>query len=682
MRKKNKLVILTLIMFIFNVSSDPVKDRESEQEDNFVSAESKSVEEREEEGKLFTSEETENEGDESETDLDKKLEKYATKKDLRYEQHANFLSIFENSIAEDENLFHKSKKETSGRHSSGQLKDQKNKSNKVENNSLSYSHKKSQSDSRNRPNAFKQSLKGADEGSPKSVLPNSSSLPNEHERKNKIRDGHFKNSESRKEMKDTKTSQKQTKLTDKESHSTQHLEHERQRISKERKRNPQPSKSDKITERKKEVEFQATQRVVKHTGSQDGLLDVEEPQDDGPRLSNFDFDGDLFPSELKFKQSMKMPKEKKNEYWKLLEEGLDSGELKANDTPKNKEVAPQIVKDGKVPPQSSKDKIKPKPKNVTEAIRDFTEYLEENFEDYDRILDVKNGLLKEFRDILPDWNKENIASEIGLLYKNSDEGKNEKVKGQLIEKVGSLIVSPQIIKIAEDKDDSLLKSYTDMFGKGFSLKEPESEVNILSQSTTLVQFRKNTNERLGKIIELLKEYPVDYFNLTISFSNTCRDIDGNLLELKSTSKEKIEKIEKLFKGNLDGYVKNLVADFFDFTQCGADKNKKIKLGNRVPNCDGHDPKDWVLPTYDDWNVYFNEGRYESGLFSELELRNILLNKLEKFKNLDLIELLIEGFVDKFKYKDKPLEKFLIFTKEELEKLKLVEDVKEIKPKRL
>jgi len=76
----------------------------------------------------------------------------------------------------------------------------------------------------------------------------------------------------------------------------------------------------------------------------------------------------------------------------------------------------------------------------------------------------------------------------------------------------------------------------------------------------------------------------------------------------------------LFKPHLEGYIKNIVAVYFNFTQCGVEEEKRIKLGNRVPECDGDNPKDWVLPTPDDWEVYCRQEKCGTEILGEKELR--------------------------------------------------------------
>jgi len=107
---------------------------------------------------------------------------------------------------------------------------------------------------------------------------------------------------------------------------------------------------------------------------------------------------------------------------------------------------------------------------------------------------------------------------------------------------------------------------------------------------------------LGKAVAFLKEYPTNYFNLAGSFTKTRGEIDNLIKEYK----EKIGKTEEFFNGLLKGFVKTIVANNFDFTQCGG-KNIERNDMSKKPNCEGKNPQNWNLPERNDWMVYHNGG---------------------------------------------------------------------------
>nr|CAD2158269.1 unnamed protein product [Meloidogyne enterolobii] len=142
---------------------------------------------------------------------------------------------------------------------------------------------------------------------------------------------------------------------------------------------------------------------------------------------------------------------------------------------------------------------------------------------------------------------------------------------------------------------------------------------------SLVDFRKNTNVNLGKAVAFLKEYPPNYFDLAGSFTKTRKHIDDLIKEYKG----KIEEKEKFFKGLLKGFVKIIIANNFDFTQCGGKNNERNEMSEK-PNCEGKNPQNWNLPERNDWMGYHNGGVDVEG-FEKFDTIRYLLFLLRKSK---------------------------------------------------
>ncbi|CAK5070748.1 unnamed protein product [Meloidogyne enterolobii] len=306
---------------------------------------------------------------------------------------------------------------------------------------------------------------------------------------------------------------------------------------------------------------------------------------------------------------------------------------------------------------------------INDAFGIFKYYLSanKNFEIYKDIKNKNEKLPSKHKiNYMPEWDQDKTSETIKGMITESKYGEVDEKTSLLIEYLNKMIATPQIMEASDIKTSiGVIEKNRDHMTHSIY-----DEAYIKS---VLHDIQKKTNGPLGKIIEILKDYPPGYFNLSESFITTRNDIT----KLTSSLKERVEKIEKLFKNNLEGYIKNIVAEYFNFTQCGVEEVKRTILGNRVPECDGDNPKDWVLPTPDEWEVYCKKENCGTEILGEKELRTNLLNKLNGFKNVNFVEVIKEGkdekwFINTFKYENEPLLKFLKFTKENLE-LKLEEE---------
>lgn len=185
---------------------------------------------------------------------------------------------------------------------------------------------------------------------------------------------------------------------------------------------------------------------------------VEEPQknvNEEPRLSNFDFDCP-FPELPNFRmvgeQDTKENTTDMSSYYSTLgisyvmpkRENKESTDTNLPTPPEEK-----INKGGNIPPPippaDRKDKYKrPEVENFSDALRELKYYIEEKSDFKDIIAPHKQILFKEALDIFPEWDMEGIYSHLSKLNGESEKGDKEK-KGELIEKVGSMIVSPKIL---------------------------------------------------------------------------------------------------------------------------------------------------------------------------------------------------------------------------------------------
>uniref|UniRef100_A0A915LQX3 Uncharacterized protein n=1 Tax=Meloidogyne javanica TaxID=6303 RepID=A0A915LQX3_MELJA len=259
----------------------------------------------------------------------------------------------------------------------------------------------------------------------------------------------------------------------------------------------------------------------------------------------------------------------------------------------------------KLPPAADrKDKYKrPEVENVSDALRELKYYIEEKSGFENDIAHHEDILFKEALDIFPEWNMKKISSQLSKLNEESENGRNEEKKGELIDKVGSMIETPQVLDSVDKIVIELTKQLVENSRKPEELKMKSSNpLEMLWAATSLVEFRKNTNINLGKAVAFLKGYPSNYFDLAGSFTKTRKHIDDLIKEYKGKIGEK----EKFFKEHLEAFVKIIIANNRDFTQCGG-KNNESNDKSKKPECDGENPQNWNLPEWNDWTVYHNEG---------------------------------------------------------------------------
>ncbi|CAK5089861.1 unnamed protein product [Meloidogyne enterolobii] len=249
---------------------------------------------------------------------------------------------------------------------------------------------------------------------------------------------------------------------------------------------------------------------------------------------------------------------------------------------------------------------------INDAFGIFKYYLnaKENFDIYKDIKQKNEKLSSKHKiNYMPEWKKDETSETIKSMINESNYGENEEKASQLIEYLNKMIATRQIMEASDIKTSiGVIEKNRDNMTQSIY-----DEAYIKS---VLHDIQKETNGPLSKIIEILKDYPPGYFNLSESFITTRNDIT----KLTSSLKERVEKIEKLFKNNKEGYIKNIVAEYFNFTQCGVEEVKRTILGNRVPECDGDNPKDWVLPTPDEWEVYCKKENCGTEILGEKELR--------------------------------------------------------------
>ncbi|KAF7633054.1 hypothetical protein Mgra_00007549 [Meloidogyne graminicola] len=257
--------------------------------------------------------------------------------------------------------------------------------------------------------------------------------------------------------------------------------------------------------------------------------------------------------ENRLKNKFNVPKQQPNMFMRTLsifdDENLDN---KATIKIEEKQVEKQNIKPSHSNSQKKKDRKQIKIINIPTAIKAFETFLENNMEIYYEINDKKDILFKEAIEILPNWDMNNIIKEIKNLYNKieNEKNNNENLKEKLIEKLNLFILSPQTLENVNKITLKLVQNYISKNDRK-TVQNPnfnENEIEIQLLSGELQQYRKNTNVILSKIVEYLKNYPTDYFNLYSSFLTVSNDYS----EIITNYKNKYNKLKEQFNNILKG----------------------------------------------------------------------------------------------------------------------------------
>ncbi|CAK5070759.1 unnamed protein product [Meloidogyne enterolobii] len=196
--------------------------------------------------------------------------------------------------------------------------------------------------------------------------------------------------------------------------------------------------------------------------------------------------------------SLEMPKMPKQENKESIDTNLPTSPAEE-----------KINKGGNIPPPAPpklppavdrKDKYKrPEVKNVSDALRELKHYIEEKSGFENDIAHHEDILFKKALDIFPEWNMKKISSQLSKLNEEREKERDEGKKGELIDKVGSMIETPQVLdsvdKIIIDKTKQFNQDAVKNRMKPEELKmkpeELKKQSDMLLASTSLVEFRVN-----------------------------------------------------------------------------------------------------------------------------------------------------------------------------------------------
>uniref|UniRef100_A0A915M1P8 Uncharacterized protein n=1 Tax=Meloidogyne javanica TaxID=6303 RepID=A0A915M1P8_MELJA len=231
-----------------------------------------------------------------------------------------------------------------------------------------------------------------------------------------------------------------------------------------------------------------------------------EELDDGARLSNFAFPDFLnLPPTFRMvgEQDAKVKSDDMSSFYSTLGVEMPKREFKES-TDTNLPTPPaegRIDKGGNIPPPipppappaDRKDKYKrPEVENVSDALRELKYYIEEKSGFENDIAHHEDILFKEALDIFPEWNMKKISSQLSKLNEESENGRNEEKKGELIDKVGSMIETPQVLDSVDKIVIELTKQLVENSRKPEELKMKSSNpLEMLWAATSLVEFRVN-----------------------------------------------------------------------------------------------------------------------------------------------------------------------------------------------